>query len=98
MSDLRAMYDAPPANIGPTSPRSELQAAAQVLRQHGGYMEGELSLWLADTAELHGPDETGRHCHRDGDTWPCFDVQAAQKVAFAVGYQPPTTEEKHERI
>ncbi len=88
MSDLHAMYEAPAANVGPTSPRSELQAAAQVLRQHGGYMEGELSLWLGDTAVLHGPDETGRRCHRDGDEWPCHDVQAAQKVAFAVGYQP----------
>jgi hypothetical protein len=87
--NLETMYAAPSADIGPTSPRSELQAAAQVLRRHGEYLEGELSLWLADTAELHGPDETGRRCHRDGDPWPCFDVQAAQKVAFAIGYQSP---------
>ena len=92
MNELRAMYGAPAANVGPTSPRSELQAAAQVLRQHGGYVEGELSLWLADTAMLHGLDETGRRCHRDGDAWPCFDVQAAQQVAFAVGYQTPAPE------
>jgi hypothetical protein len=90
MSDLRAMYEAPAADVGPTSPRSELQAAARVLRRHGGYMEGELGLWLTTTADIHGPDETGRRCSRDGDPWPCFDVQAAQKVAFAVGYQSPT--------
>ncbi|MFJ9101250.1 hypothetical protein ACIRJM_22610 [Streptomyces sp. NPDC102405] len=86
MTDLRALYEAPAANVGPTSPRAELHTAAQVLRRHGGYMEGELSLWLTDTADIHGPDETGRRCCRDGDSWPCFDVQAAQKVAFAVGY------------
>ena len=89
MTDLRAMYAAPAADIGPTSPRSELRAAAQVLRRQGGYMEGELSLWLTDTADIHGPDETGQRCIRDGDLWPCFDVQAAQKVAFTVGYQIP---------
>lgn len=87
MSDLEALYAAPAANVGPTSPRHELLAAAQVLRQCSGYINGQLCLWLADTAMLHGPDDDGRHCHRDGDTWPCFDVQAAQKVAFAVGYK-----------
>jgi hypothetical protein len=87
IADLEALYATPPANIGPTSPRAELQAAAQALRQRGGYTDGELCLWLADTAELHRPDETGRHSHRDGDLWPCFDVQAAQKVAFAFGYR-----------
>lgn len=94
MTDLRAMYEAPAAAIGPTSPRSELQAAAQVLRQRGGYTEGELALWLTTTADIHGPDETGRRCDRDGDPWPCFDVQAAQKVAFAIGYQSPAQSKK----
>ena len=92
MADLHSMYEAPAADIGPTSPRSELQAATQVLRRHGGYMEGELSLWLATTADIHGPDKTGRRCDRDGDLWPCFDIQAAQKVAFAIGYRSPASE------
>jgi hypothetical protein len=87
MPDLEALYAGPAANVGPTSPRDELLAAAQVLRRRGGHVNGQLGLWLADTAELHSPDGGGRRCHRDGDTWPCFDVQAAQKVAFAVGYE-----------
>lgn len=89
MSDVEALYAAPAAKVGPSSPRSELLAAAQVLRRRDGYLDGQLCLWLADTAELHGPDDTGRHCYRDGDTWPCFDMQAAQKVAFAIGYEAP---------
>lgn len=83
---LEALYAAPAADIGPTSPRAELMAAAQVLRRRDGYVDGQLCLWLADTAIIHRPDDDGRHCHRDGDTWPCDDVKAAQKVAFAVGY------------
>ena len=86
MTDLEALYTAPAANTGPTSPRAELLAAAEVLRQRDGHLNGELCLWLVDTALLHRPDETGRHCERDSDTWPCFDVHAAQKVAFAIGY------------
>lgn len=89
MSDLEALYAAPAADVGPTSPRDELLAAAQVLRRRDGYVNGQLCLWLADTAILHGPDGDGRHCYRDGDTWPCCDVQAAQKVAFAIGYEAP---------
>jgi hypothetical protein len=85
-TNLEALYAAPAANIGPTSPRAELFAAAEALRRRHGWLNGELCLWLADTAILHGPDDDGRHCHRDGDTWPCSDVQAAQKVAFAIGY------------
>jgi hypothetical protein len=85
-TNLEALYTAPAANIGPTSPRAELFAAAETLRRRDGWLNSELCLWLADTAILHGPDETGRHCHRDGDTWPCDDVHAAQKVAFAVSY------------
>jgi hypothetical protein len=84
VTDLEALYSAPSADIGPTSARAELLTAAETLRRKGGYFEGELCLWLADTAMLHGPDETGHHCWRDRDTWPCFDVQAAQKVALAV--------------
>lgn len=86
-TDLETLYAAPAANTGPTSPRAELLAAAEALRQRDGFLNGQLCLWLADTAILHGPDETGHHCSRDGDTWPCSDVQAAQKVAFAIGYQ-----------
>lgn len=89
MTDLEALYAAPAADIGPTSPRAELLAAAEVLRQQGGYVNGELCLWLADTAILHSPDETGRHCERDSDEWPCADVRRAQQVAFAVGYHDP---------
>lgn len=87
-TDLEALYATPPANTGPTSPRNELRAAAEVLRRQDGWLNGELCLWLADTAMLHSPDETGRVCERDGDEWPCFDVQAARKVALAVGYTP----------
>lgn len=87
--ELEVLYAAPSANIGPTSPRQELLAAAQTLRQRGGYLNGELCLWLADTALLHGPDDDGRTCHRDGDTWPCADVQAAQKAALAVRLTAP---------
>jgi hypothetical protein len=87
---LEALYAAPAADIGPTSPRDELLTAAATLRSRDGYLEGQLSLWFLDTAELHGPDETGHYCWRDRDTWPCFDVQAARRVAFAlgIGYGP----------
>ncbi len=80
----------PPPTWGRPARATSSFAAAQALRQRGGYVNGQLCLWLANTAELHGPDSDGRHCHRDGDTWPCFDVQAAQKVAFAVGYEQPS--------
>ena len=88
--ELEALYAAPAANVGPTSPRAELLTAAETLRRQGGYFEGELCMWFVDTATLHGPDETGHYCWRDRDTWPCFDVQAARKVAFAlgIGYGP----------
>jgi hypothetical protein len=86
--DLEALYAAPSADIGPTRPRDELLAAARVLRHRDDWLSGQLLLWLVDTAGLHGPDEAG-HCFRDQDLWPCSDVQAAQKVAFAVGYQTP---------
>lgn len=91
--ELEALFYAPSAKVGPTSPRQELLAAAQLLRRQDGYLNGQLCLWLADTALIHGPDDDGRTCFRDGDTWPCDDVQAAQKVAFAVGYtsqEPPS--------
>jgi hypothetical protein len=83
---LETLYTAPSADIGPTSPRDELLTAAQELRTRDGFLNGMLALWLVDTAELHGPDESGHHCWRDNDTWPCFDIQAAQKVAFALGF------------
>lgn len=89
--ELEALYEAPSANVGPTSPRQELLAAADTLRRSGGWLNGELCLWLADTATIHGPDDDGRHCFRDGDTWPCDDVRAAQKVALAVRLTTPET-------
>lgn len=89
IAELEAAYSAPAADIGPTSPRSELLAAAELLRRQDGYLNGQLCLWLADTALIHGPDETGRHCERDADEWPCHDVQAAQKVALAVRLTAP---------
>lgn len=82
---LEAAYAAPSADIGPTSPRDQLLGAAELLRTRDGFVEGQLCLWFADIALLHGPDDDGRTCHRDGDTWPCDDVRAAQKVAFALG-------------
>lgn len=82
---LEQAYAGPAADVGPSSPRDEIRAAAELLRRRDGFFNGQLSLWLADTAMLHGPDGGGRTCHRDGDTWPCYDVQAAQKVAFALG-------------
>lgn len=88
--DLEALYTAPSANIGPTSPRDELLAAARVLQKRGDWLSSELCTWLVDTATLHGPDEGG-YCFRDQDRWPCFDIQAAQKAAFAVGYETPTS-------
>lgn len=95
---LEALYAAPAADIGPTSPRAELLTAAETLRRQGGYLEGELCLWFADTAILHGPDETGHLCWRDRDPWPCHDVRAAQKVAFAlgIGYGPWQREHPHD--
>ncbi|WP_448333538.1 hypothetical protein [Streptomyces sp. DSM 41534] len=89
--DLEALYAAPSADNGPTSPREELLAAARTLQQRDDWLSSELMTWLVDTATLHGPDDDGRHCHRDSDTWPCFDVQAAQKVAFAIGFTRPTS-------
>ncbi|MFF7795603.1 hypothetical protein [Streptomyces sp. NPDC007991] len=89
--NLEALYAAPSADIGPTSPRAELQTAAELLRRQDGYFNGQLCLWLADTALLHAPDETGHHCERDADEWPCHDVQAAQKVALAVRLTTPET-------
>lgn len=86
---LEALYTAPCADVGPSSPRDELLAAAKVLRQREGWLNGELCTWLIDTAILHGPDDDGRHCFRDADLWPCDDVQAAQKVALAVRLTAP---------
>lgn len=88
-NELEALYAAPSAKIGPTSPRQELLAAAQVIRKKDDYLNGQICLWLVDTAILHGPDDDGRTCFRDGDTWPCDDVQAAQKVALAVRLTAP---------
>ncbi|MEV5619442.1 hypothetical protein [Streptomyces bacillaris] len=86
---LEAAYAAPAAHIGPTSPREELKAAARTLLARDTWEAGELAMWLADTATIHQPDETGRTCWRDGDPWPCHDVHRAQQVAFAVGYETP---------
>jgi len=85
---LEAAYAAPAADIGPTSPRDQLRAAAAHLRRQDGFFNGQLCLWFVDTALLHAPDETGKKCERDGDPWPCHDVQAAQKTAFALGIGP----------
>jgi hypothetical protein len=93
--ELETAYAAPAADIGPTSPRAELLAARQTLIRQDGFLEGQLSLWFLDTADLHRPDETGRNCHRDGDSWPCFDIQAAQKVAFALGIGSGPWERTH---
>jgi hypothetical protein len=86
--DLEALYAAPSADIGPTSHRDELLAAARVLQRRDGWLAGELFTLLVDVAAMHGPDGEG-YCCRDQDRWPCFDIQAAQKVAFAVGYRTP---------
>jgi hypothetical protein len=86
--DLEALYAAPAADVGPSSPRDELLAAARVLQKRDGWLSSELCTLLVDVATMHGPDEEG-YCFRDQDRWPCSDVQAAQKVAFAVGYQIP---------
>ena len=83
---LDELFALPAAQVGPSSPRGELFAAADVLKARGDWRSGMLALWLNDTALLHGPDETGRRCERDGDQWPCHDVDAAQKVAFTIGY------------
>ncbi|MEU1122155.1 hypothetical protein ABZ371_00845 [Streptomyces sp. NPDC005899] len=88
---LEADYAAPAAKIGPTSPLDELRAAANVLRARDTWESGELALWLVDTALIHGPEDNGRTCFRDGDTWPCMDVHRAQQVAFAIGYEPPAS-------
>ena len=87
--NLEALYAAPAANIGPTSPRDELLTAAQTLRHQDGWLNSELCTWLIDTATVHGPDDDGRHCSRDGDEWPCHDVHAAQKVALVVRLTAP---------
>lgn len=87
--DLEALYQAPSADVGPTSPRDELHAAAKVLQRRHDWLSSNLMGWLVDTADLHRPNDDGATCYRDGDTWPCFDVQAAQKVAVAVGFIVP---------
>lgn len=47
----------------------------------------DVNTLLAEVRHLRNVLEQIRHLHQ----WPCFDVQAAQKVAFAVGYQTPAT-------
>jgi hypothetical protein len=56
-AELEALYAAPAAKVGPTSPRQELLAAAEILRRQDGYLNGQFCLWLADTATIHGPDD-----------------------------------------
>jgi len=95
---LEALYAAPAADIGPTSPRDELLTAAQILRRQDDWLNSELCTWFADVATINGPDDDGRHCHRDGDPWPCHDVHAAQKAALAVRLtlQAPITSTRKE--
>lgn len=89
--DLEALYNAPAADIDPTSPRDELRNAASLLRPINDWITSELALWLADTAIIHAPDEHGTNCARDDDTWPCLDIKAARKVAEAIRLTTPET-------
>ncbi|MBT3100260.1 hypothetical protein KMB28_28265 [Streptomyces sp. CBG30] len=56
---LEAAYAAPPPTSAHHQPREELKAAARTLLARNTWEAGELAMWLADTATIHQPDETG---------------------------------------
>ena len=81
---LEELYASPAASVPPRTPREEIKAAAKILHIRDQWATGTLMWWLHDTALIHTPDETGGRCERDGDTWPCLDIRAAQKVAETI--------------
>jgi hypothetical protein len=81
---LERLWGLPAVQLPPHTPTEELEAAAKVLRARDDWPSAQLALWLQDTAMIHAPLDG--QCERDGDQWPCLDVQAAQKVAFTIGY------------
>jgi hypothetical protein len=84
---LESQFTLPAADVPPRTPREELLAAAKILHARDQWATNTLMWWLYDTAMIHAPlDGT---CERDGDTWPCMDVQAAQKVAETIRIEGP---------
>ncbi|MEW1754107.1 hypothetical protein [Streptomyces angustmyceticus] len=86
---LEEIYALPAADVPPHSAREEIVAAAKTLRARKDWATDTLMQWLVDTATLHESDDAGR-CDRDGDQWPCHDIQAAQKVAETIHIIGPT--------
>lgn len=81
MTDLEALYAAPSAVVPPRTPAEELQAASLLAFAADTPAGNALGWWLRDTATIHFPDSSGRHCERDGDDWPCHDTRGAIKLA-----------------
>ena len=81
MTDLEALYAAPPAVVPPHTPAEELQAASLTAFATDTPAGNALGWWLRDTALIHRPDDSGRQCERDGDNWPCHDTRGALKLA-----------------
>lgn len=80
MTDLEALYAAPSAVVPPRTPAEELRAASLVAFASDTPAGNALGWWLRDTTTAHRMGPAGT-CERDGDTWPCHDIRAAQKLA-----------------
>ena len=81
---LEALYAAPSAVVQPRTPADVVRAASLIAFADDTPAGNALGWWLRDVALMHAPDETGRSCERDGDSWPCDDMRAAQKFAELV--------------
>ncbi|MER6844815.1 hypothetical protein [Streptomyces platensis] len=86
---LEELYALPAADVPPHGAREEIVSAAKILHARKERATDTLMQWLVDTAMLHESDGAGR-CERDGDQWPCHDIQAAQKVAETIHVIGPT--------
>lgn len=81
IDSLEALYAAPPAVVSPRTPVDAVRAASLIAFADDTPAGNALGWWLHDVALMHAPDETGRSCERDGDSWPCGDMRVAHKFA-----------------
>ncbi len=78
---LEVLYTAPSAVVPPRTPAEAVGAASLIAFAADTPAGNALGWLLRDVVLSHAPDESGRCCERDGDTWPCNDMRAAQKLA-----------------
>lgn len=84
IDSLEALYAAPSAVVQPHTPADVVRAASLIAFAGDTPAGNALGWWLHDVALMHAPDETGRSCERDSDSWPCADMRTAHKFAELV--------------